>query len=190
VKLFQIGKIIKITAASVVIWNSLWISGVSAQSRTLVSATEQYRLRLYHLHTGEQLDVVYKVGNDYIPSALDKLNYFLRDHRTGAIRPYDPKEFDLLHDILAKLHRSDSEIDIVCGYRSPASNSYLRQHTQGVAQHSQHMLAKAIDIQVPGISTESLRDAALALHEGGVGYYYVSHFVHVDVGPVRQWKFM
>jgi uncharacterized protein YcbK (DUF882 family) len=96
-------------------------------------------------------------------------------------------EFDLLHDLMARLGRPNGEIDIVCGYRTPSTNEYLREHTQGVALHSQHMQAKAIDIRVPGVPTAEVRDAALAMHRGGVGYYAESNFVHVDVGPVRRW---
>jgi uncharacterized protein YcbK (DUF882 family) len=156
----------------------------------VASEPQQYRLRLYHLHTGEQIDVVYRVGDEYIPEALDRLNHFLRDHRTGDVSSYDPREFDTLHALMARLHRPDAVIDIVCGYRSPWSNNYLRTlgPSTGVAEHSQHMLAKAIDIRVPGVSTLSLRNAALSLHAGGVGYYPVSQFVHVDVGPVRTWS--
>ena len=159
----------------------------SSLAQPAPAPAEQYHLRMHHLHTGESLDVVYKVGERYVPSALDMLNHFLRDHRTGDISSYDPREFDVLHELMVRLGRPDGEIDIVCGYRTPWSNNFLRTHSKGVAEHSQHMLAKAIDIRVPGVSTERLRDVALSLHEGGVGYYPKSQFVHVDVGPVRQW---
>ena len=154
-------------------------------------APEQYHLRMHHLHTGEDIDVVYRVGDTYIPEALDRLNHFLRDHRTQDVSSYDPKEFDVLHALMASLGRPDGVIDIVCGYRTPWSNALLRggRASSGVAEHSQHMLAKAIDIRVPGVSTVALRDAALSLHAGGVGFYPVSQFVHVDVGPVRTWQF-
>jgi uncharacterized protein YcbK (DUF882 family) len=148
---------------------------------------EAYRLRLYHLHTGEHIDVVYRVGDHYLPDAIAELDHFLRDHRTGDVKDYDLKEFDLLHDLVARLGRPNSEIDIVCGYRTPWSNNYLREHGHGVAEHSQHMEAKAIDIRVPGVNTAAVRDAALAMQRGGVGYYAQSDFVHVDVGPVRRW---
>ena len=152
---------------------------------------QQFRLKLHHLHTGENLDVVYKIGNTYLPSGLAKLNYFLRDHRTNDEGHYDPKEFDLLHDLLAKLGRTGSEIDIVCGYRTPQSNSFLRTRSSntGVAKNSQHIQSKAIDIRIPGVSTVKLRDTALSLGLGGVGFYPVSQFVHVDVGPVRRWSY-
>ena len=146
---------------------------------------------MHHLHTGEDLDVVYRVGNEYIPSAIAQLNHFLRDHRTQDVSHYDVREFDLLHNVLAKLGRPNSTIDVVCGYRTPWSNNFLRTRSTdtGVAQHSQHMLAKAIDIRIPGVPTARLRDAAMSLQAGGVGYYPVSQFVHVDVGPVRHWSF-
>jgi len=151
----------------------------------------KYELRLHHLHTGESLDVVYRVGDTYIPAAMAELNHFLRDHRTQDASHYDPREFDLLHSIMAKLGKPNGEIDIVCGYRTPWSNNFLRTRSAntGVAQHSQHMLAKAIDIRVPGVTTRHLQETALSFHAGGVGYYPISQFVHVDVGPVRQWSF-
>ncbi len=174
-------------------------AGTTVEAAQTVAATpsgQKYELKLHHLHTGESIDVVYRVGNTYLPDAMDKLNHFLRDHRTEDQSHYDPKEFDLLHQLMAKLGKNDSVIDVVCGYRTPWSNNFLRTRggtaspaVTGVAKNSQHMQAKAIDIRVPGVSTAMLRDTALSLHEGGVGYYPVSQFVHVDVGPVRQWTF-
>ena len=86
------------------------------------AAPEQFHLRMHHLHTGEDIDVVYRIGDNYVPAALDRLNYFLRDHRTQDVSSYDPKEFDVLHALLASLHRPNAVIDIVCGYRTPWSN--------------------------------------------------------------------
>jgi uncharacterized protein YcbK (DUF882 family) len=150
-----------------------------------------YKLKMWNLHTGESLDIVYRVGNTYIPEALAKLNYFLRDHNTQDVSTYDPKEFDVLHAMMSRLGRLNSVIDVVCGYRTPETNAALRQNSPqtGVAEHSQHMEGHAIDLRVPGVSTAQVRNAALSLHAGGVGYYPVSQFVHVDVGPVRQWAF-
>jgi uncharacterized protein YcbK (DUF882 family) len=149
----------------------------------------EYRLRFYHTHTGERLDVVYRRGDQYIPEALDQLDHYLRDHRTGDVRPFDARLFDLLYDLTASLGDSGGEIDVICGYRTPWSNEFLRTrnlHT-GVAQHSLHMQAQAIDIRLRGIPTSELRDAALRLRRGGVGYYRSSDFVHVDVGRMRHW---
>jgi uncharacterized protein YcbK (DUF882 family) len=149
----------------------------------------EYRLRFYHTHTGERLSIVYRRGDSYLPEALAKLDNFLRDHRTGDIHHFDPRLFDLLHDLTASVRDADGEIDVICGYRTPWSNEFLRHrsaHT-GVAQHSLHMQAEAIDIRLPGIATSVVRDAALRLGRGGVGYYQSSDFVHVDVGRVRRW---
>jgi uncharacterized protein YcbK (DUF882 family) len=171
--------------------NGLPGSGQISGAAVRETAGKVYGLHLHHLHTGENIDVVYRVGDTYIPEALDKLNHFLRDHRTQDVSHYDPREFDLLYAIMARLGRPDGVIDIVCGYRTPWSNAYLRHGTasSGVAEHSQHMEAKAIDIRVPGVQTATLRDTAESFEAGGVGYYPVSQFVHVDVGPVRTWSF-
>jgi uncharacterized protein YcbK (DUF882 family) len=146
-----------------------------------------YELRLYHTHINERLDIVYRHRESYDPVALQKLEYFLRDHRTGEVHSYDPRVFDLLRDLAASLGRPDTEIDVVCGYRTPWSNAFLRRRSRAVAQHSLHMQAMAIDIRLPGVPTAELRDAALQLHRGGVGYYAREQFVHVDVGRVRRW---
>jgi uncharacterized protein YcbK (DUF882 family) len=151
------------------------------------SAEPEYRLRFFHTHTGKSLDIVYRRGNSYLPDALAKLDEFLRDHRTGEVLHYDPRVFDLLAALDDKLGRTDGEIDVICGYRTPWSNEFLRTHGHGVARHSLHMEAKAIDIRMPGVRTADLRDAALSLQLGGVGYYAASDFVHVDVGRVRHW---
>ena len=164
--------------------------GISWWGRAVESSTAPepaYKLRLYHTHTDERIDIVYRKGNQYVPSALVRLDQFLRDHRTGDVIPLDPRLFDLLHDLAAALGRPETEIDIVCGYRTPWSNEFLRRTSSGVASHSLHMLGQAIDIRIPGVSTTELRDAALELGRGGVGYYPQSHFVHVDVGRVRRW---
>jgi uncharacterized protein YcbK (DUF882 family) len=164
---------------------------VSPVDAPAASLSDEFRLKLNNLHTGESLDIVYRVGDTYVPDALAKLNYFLRDHNTQDVTQYDPKEFDVLHSVLAKLRRPDGIIDIVCGYRTPETNAALRHNSRatGVAEHSQHMEGHAIDIRVSGVTTVQLRDAALSLHAGGVGYYPISQFVHVDVGPVRTWAF-
>jgi uncharacterized protein YcbK (DUF882 family) len=166
---------------------------IAADGAASVSPEEgkPYQLRMFNLHTGESLDIVYRIGNTYLPDALEKLNYFLRDHYTQDVSNYDPKEFDVLHAMMARLGKLDGVIDIVCGYRTPETNAALRQNSPqtGVAEHSQHMEGHAIDLRVPGVTTAKLRDAALSLGAGGVGYYPVSQFVHVDVGPVREWVF-
>ena len=165
---------------------------VAPMGQTLRSATfapREYRLRLYHTHTNERLDIVYRRGEKYLPESLAQLDRYLRDHRTGDVHRFDPHLFDLLYDLTASLKDTGGEIDVVCGYRTPLSNEFLRTRGthSGVALHSLHMQAEAIDIRLPGIATAAVRDAALRLQRGGVGYYRDSNFVHLDVGPVRRW---
>jgi len=167
----------------------LFAALASSAGTSTLSAVPEYRLLFYHTHTNERLDIVYRRGNVYLPEALDRLDYHLRDYRAGDVHRYDPRVFDLLHDLTSSLGRPYTEIDVVCGYRTPGTNEFLRSrnvHT-GVARHSLHMQAEAIDIRVPGVTTARLRDAAIELHRGGVGYYRASDFVHVDVGRVRRW---
>jgi uncharacterized protein YcbK (DUF882 family) len=151
------------------------------------SALQEHHLRLYHTHTGEHIDIVYRRGDRYLAEAQAQLDHFLRDHRTGDIMHYDPHVFDILFDLAAAVGHPDAEIDIICGYRAPWSNEFLRARSPGVAKNSQHMQAHAIDIRIPGIDTLTLYNAALALGRGGVGYYPRSAFIHVDTGRARTW---
>jgi uncharacterized protein YcbK (DUF882 family) len=150
---------------------------------------KEYELKLAR-QGGEIIDVVYRVGDTYIPEALDRLSSFLHDSHNDEVKGYDPRTFDVLHTILAKLDRSSSMIEILSGYRTQETNDALRASgTTNAAEHSQHIEAKALDIRVPGVPAANLRDAALSLGAGGVGYYPRSQFIHVDTGPVREWTF-
>ena len=160
-------------------------------SATGASATigAERSVQLFNTHTNERIDIVYKRGDEYVSSALAKLDYFLRDHNTNEVRHFDPRLYDILADLTASVGHPGGEIDIVCGYRTPETNAALRTHTNGVAIHSLHIQAKAIDLRMPGVNTLKLRRAALALARGGVGYYPHSDFIHVDTGRVTQWCF-
>lgn len=160
-------------------------------SATGASATigAERSVQLFNTHTNERIDIVYKRGDEYVSSALAKLDYFLRDHNTNEVRHFDPRLYDILADLTASVGHPGGEIDIVCGYRTPETNAALRAHTNGVAIHSLHIQAKAIDLRMPGVNTLKLRRAALALARGGVGYYPHSDFIHVDTGRVTQWCF-
>jgi uncharacterized protein YcbK (DUF882 family) len=164
---------------------------VAADDTEVPDDGQKYSLRLFAQHTNENIDVVYRIGDVYLPDALDKLNHFLRDHYTDDVNQYDPAEFDLLHNVLTRLNKPNGTIDVLCGYRTAETNEYLRSlgPVTGVAENSQHIQAKAIDIRIPGVQTARLRDAAMSLDAGGVGYYPNAQFVHVDVGPVRHWTF-
>jgi uncharacterized protein YcbK (DUF882 family) len=151
---------------------------------------QKYELKLAR-QGGEIIDVIYRVGDTYIPNALDQLSQFLRDSHNDEVKSYDPRTFDVLHTMLAKLNRPSSAIEILCGYRTKETNDALRESgTTNAAEHSQHIEANALDIRVPGIPAVQLRDAALSLGAGGVGYYPKSQFIHVDTGPLRKWTYV
>lgn len=140
-----------------------------------------------HTHTGERLELVYAAAGSYVPEALSALNRFLRDHYTGDVGVIDPELFDVLHRVRAELG-STAPFQVISGYRCPATNATLKAtRGGGVATHSLHMDGKAIDVRLPGVALGSLRDAALDLRAGGVGYYQREQFVHLDTGRVRHW---
>lgn len=144
-------------------------------------------LTLLNLHTGERVRTEYWSKGRYQREGLREINRLLRDHRTGATHPIDPKLLDLLHALTRKVG-SRSPVHVISGYRSPESNAWLRERDgSGVAQNSFHTQGKAIDLRVPGLSLRNVQRAALSLRGGGVGYYPDSDFVHVDVGPLRHW---
>jgi len=154
---------------------------------TGVQDRDVHQLHLYHTHTGERISITYRKGDIFLPEAEEQLDHFLRDHRTGEVKHYDPRVFDILSDLTTAVGRPGAEIQIICGFRSSWSNEFLRARSAGVAKNSLHMEAHAIDIRIAGVDTLTLRNAALALGRGGVGYYPRSGFVHVDTGRVRNW---
>jgi uncharacterized protein YcbK (DUF882 family) len=141
---------------------------------------------LYNTHTGEWLRTVYWADGHYIREAVRDINWILRDHWSGEIRPMNAGVLDLL----GMLHRQldmHHHFLVVCGYRSPTTNARLARYDHGVAKHSYHIKGMAIDLRCENRDLPQVRDAALNLRAGGVGYYPRSNFVHVDVGPVRRW---
>ena len=148
--------------------------------------TKAKQLSFYNLHTHERLSACYCLDGKYDPAALKKIDYILRDHRSGDIKPIDTRLLDLLHS-LSRHFKTEAPFHIISGYRSPKTNSRLRRNGRGVASKSMHMLGKAIDIRLPDVKTSVLRDTAIKIQGGGVGYYAKSDFVHVDVGRVRFW---
>ena len=152
------------------------------------TATDERILSFYHTHTGKRLDVVYWQDGDYVDSALGKINAFLSDFRTGDRVEMDPALLDVIYDVRESLG-SKGTYQIISAYRSPETNEMLRNRSasSGVARKSQHVLGKAIDVRLEGVATVELRDAAIRLQRGGVGYYEKSDFVHMDTGRVRRW---
>jgi uncharacterized protein YcbK (DUF882 family) len=148
---------------------------------------EPRRAVLDNLHTGETFNEVYYANGSYLPDAMAEATRVMRDWRTGDEHFIDPTLFDALHAIGGRLETRQA-YQIISGYRSPKTNAMLHAHSDGVAEHSQHVLGKAIDVRIEGVELANLRNAALDLSAGGVGYYPQSNFVHIDTGRVRQWR--
>lgn len=143
-------------------------------------------LSFEHTHTGDKLKLTYFERGNYIKDALLEINYLLRDYHTDDIHPIDTALLDQLFDLKQTLG-FNKPFQIVSGYRSPFTNAQLRRHSHGVAEHSFHMQGRAIDIRVEGVSTYTIKNAALTMAQGGVGYYPQSNFVHLDTGGFRTW---
>ncbi len=177
-------KIFKLLIPAVV---GLALASIASLSQG-TAAPGSRELSFYHTHTGKHLNVVYWRNGDYVDSALDDINAFLSDFRTGDEVEMDPQLLDLIYDVRESLG-SDGTYQIISAYRSPRTNEMLRGRSaaSGVARKSQHLLGKAIDVRLDDVPTAELRDAALRLQRGGVGYYEASDFVHMDTGRVRRW---
>ncbi len=143
-------------------------------------------LSLYSPNMRESFNGVYYAAGKYLPDAMEKIDHIMRDHRTGDIHWIDPDLLDILFAISQKA-RSTSPLNVISGYRCPATNAWLRRRSKKVARKSLHIAGQAADIRVPGIRTSSLKQAAVSIKGGGVGYYPYSRFVHVDTGPIRYW---
>ena len=148
-----------------------------AQARPFYSHTHKM-LSFENTHTGDKLNLTYFEQGSYIKDALHEINYLLRDYHTDDIHPIDTALLDQLFDLKQTLGIT-KPFNIVSGYRSPFTNALLRRHSHGVAEHSFHMQGRAIDIRVEGVSTRSIKDAALNMARGGVGYYPRNNFVHL-----------
>lgn len=142
-------------------------------------------LTFFHTHTGEHLKIVHSTGRR-LPSVQKKISSFLRDFRTGDIHPIDPFLLDIIGQV-QKIGGSRGTIEVISGYRSPLTNRFLHAKSGGVAKKSLHMKGQAIDIRISDIPTKDLRDIAVSLKCGGVGYYSDSDFVHLDTGDFRTW---
>jgi uncharacterized protein YcbK (DUF882 family) len=153
---------------------------------TAGSLQDERALGFYHIHTTEQLSVTYYRDGEYLPEAMDQLQAFLADWRDKERKDIDPRLLDILWDI-KQASGMDSTFEVISAYRSRKTNEHLRAATTGVEKHSLHLQGRAIDVRLNGVDTQTLRDIALELKRGGVGYYSESNFVHVDTGQVRSW---
>jgi uncharacterized protein YcbK (DUF882 family) len=143
-------------------------------------------ISLYNTHTGEWLRTVYWADGHYIREAVRDINWILRDHHTDEMRPMDAGVLDVLGMMRERLDTSDPFL-VVSGYRSPTTNTQMYLNREGVAKHSYHTKGMAIDLRSEQRSLSEVREAAMSLQCGGVGYYPRSEFVHVDCGPIRHW---
>lgn len=162
---------------------------VPSQTQTAVANGDTRTLNLYHSHTGESISATFRVNGVYDTAVLEKLNWFLRDWRNNDTTRMDPRLFDVVWEVY-RTAGATQPIVIFSAYRSPETNAMLRRRSSGVAEYSQHMVGKAMDTTMPGMSMQRIREIGMQLQRGGVGYYPGSNFVHLDVGNVRSWPRM
>src|SRR6185295_12733881 len=161
-------------------------SSLLAPIASATAAIEPRRVSLFNLHTGDRFSDAYWEQGNYVPDAMTAIKHVMRDFRSNETHDIDPRLLDQLHQ-LNGLVGAAAPYQIISGYRSPTTNAMLHANSDGVATHSLHLDGRAIDIRVAGVDLTHLRDAALSLRAGGVGYYQASDFVHVDTGRVRHW---
>lgn len=154
--------------------------------KSIATVSDKRSLSFYNTHTNDKLSIDYFAGDRYLPTAMDKINYFLRDFRTGDQHPIDPELLDILFHV-KRMSGSRGVFQVISGYRSPLTNARLRNQSNGVAKRSLHMQGKAIDIRLTDIDTRVIKKVAISLKQGGVGYYKSSDFVHLDTGRFRTW---
>ncbi len=153
-----------------------------------VSTPKPRILRLRNINTGDVFVSEFNGSMGFSATNLQKLNWLLRDKRTNQTHAMDTQLFYKLYQVQGNLGLRNTEIQIICGYRSPASNAKMHKKSRGVAKNSYHMKGKAIDFRIDAVPLVQVKQAAERLNNGGVGYYPRSNFVHIDTGPVRTWR--
>ena len=169
-------------------------AGAAVLASRLVSPTEARasrlpagRLSLFNLQTEERVSVTYRTeSGSYDQSALDELNHFLRCHHTNETTTMDVQLIEFVNLVQQRIG-GRRDIYIVSGYRSPEYNAQLIKMGTRAARHSYHVSGQAVDLQIPGVPLRTVREVALRLGCGGVGYYPRGKFVHLDSGPFRHW---
>lgn len=159
---------------------------VKALAKIPECRTNERKLFLYNIHTGEYFRDVYWADGAYLGESLETINRFMRDYRTGEVKKIDARLLDLVHTIQTSVEVKEP-FQVVSGYRSHKTNDLLIKEGRQVARNSFHIKGKAVDIYQPCVSLRKLRRLAMKLKVGGVGYYPRHHFIHVDTGPVRYW---
>jgi uncharacterized protein YcbK (DUF882 family) len=149
--------------------------------------SREHRLNLHIKRTGETFNDVFRAGPLMYDDALSEIDHMLRDWRRDEVVKIDRELIDLLSMVQEEIGFG-TPITVVSGYRSAATNRMLRRRMRGVAKNSYHTRGMAVDIRLPGVSTNTLRTLGLKMKAGGVGYYPRAGFVHLDTGPVRSWR--
>ena len=162
-----------------------------ATTESAIANGDTRTIHLHHAHTQEAIDATFMVDGQYDPAVLQKLNWFLRDWRREEATKMDPRLFDTIWEVYRE-SGSQQPIDVMSAYRSPETNAMLRRASRAVAEHSQHILGKAMDQHYVDVPMSRIREIAMRLQRGGVGFYPTAGtpFVHMDVGGVRHWPRM
>ena len=169
------------------------VFGVAGPSQTqnAVANGDTRTISLIHAHTKETISATFRVNGSYDSATLEKLNWFLRDWRLDEPTRMDPHLFDIVWEAYRE-SGSREPIMVMSAYRSPQTNAMLRRRSRAVAEHSQHILGKAMDQHYLDVSMSRVREIGMKMQRGGVGYYpnANSPFVHLDAGSVRSWPRM
>lgn len=165
---------------------SALISVSSVKPALALPSGGEYRASFKNSHTEETFIGTYRVGNKYLPEAFERINYVLRDFRANEVFPIDPRVIDILA-IVHRMTGAHESYSVLSGYRSPQTNKMLRSNGEGVARRSLHMSGQAVDVRMSNTTPARLRELAIKLKAGGVGYYPRSGFVHMDSGEFRTW---
>ena len=154
----------------------------------MVSTTKPRMLAFHNVNTGERLIGEYVADGQLSRMLLGKMDYFMRDRRTNQVRRMDPMLFFKFYQLQSALNLRNAEIQVVCGYRSAATNAMRHRQSREVASNSYHVKGQAVDFRVTGVALARVRSAVENLQNGGVGFYPYSNFVHMDTGPNRTWR--
>jgi len=144
--------------------------------------------------SGEKASVLYWKDGELIDSAYQELCHLLRDVNGKATAPMDPKLLETLWGAQAFVARYgiNSPVEILSGYRTPASNQRLREQGIPAARQSLHLEGKAADIRIANLNEEVVGGLIKSFRGGGVGFYYRSGprggWIHADTGLKRTWK--
>lgn len=167
------------------------IFGSAAHARVLTDTPYAFparsiprRLFLRNANTGEVFSGPYRDNVGPIPEAMIDLALFLRDHRENVSGPVYVETLDFLADVLDAA--GQARATVLSAYRTKKTNEMLAARIFGVAEKSQHLAGRAIDITLDSNLNPAAR-VARKMSRGGVGWYPTNHFIHLDSGPIRNW---